>query len=40
MNAPVTLGPFEIEAVALNHSIPDPAHWQFAAILERYFTGD
>ena len=25
MNAPVTLGPFEIEAVALNHSIPDPA---------------
>ena len=25
MNAPLTLGPFEIEAVALNHSIPDPA---------------
>ena len=25
MNAPVQLGPFEVEAIALNHSIPDPA---------------
>ena len=25
MNAPIQMGPFEVEAVTLNHSIPDPA---------------